>query len=101
MDSCIKIVDIRTCTAIHTFSDAQFQTSYGWASSCFSPDGKYVGSGSSSNGLIFVWEAESGKLIKKLKGHEGGVCGFVWGRGGTSGQQVASVDKKGILILWS
>jgi WD40 repeat protein len=100
MDSCIKIVDIRTCTAIHTFSDAQFQTSYGWASASFSPDGKYVGSGSTT-GMIFVWEAESGKLKKRLKNHESCVCGFAWGRGGVSGQQVASVDKQGVLILWS
>jgi WD40 repeat protein len=63
--------------------------------------GSYVASGSSSNGLVFVWDANSGELKKKLKGHETGVCGFAWGRGGSSGQQVASVDKKGTLILWA
>jgi WD40 repeat protein len=63
--------------------------------------GAYVGSGSSSNGLVFVWDAASGDMKKKLEGHEAGVCGFAWGRGGSSGQQVASVDKKGKLILWA
>ena len=101
MDSCMKLVDIRTCTALRTFSDPQFQTSYGWSSASFSPDGKYVASGSSSNGLILVWEVESGKVKKKLRAHDSGVCGFAWGRGGSSGQQVASVDKKGFLVLWS
>ena len=100
MDSTLKIVDIRTCTPICTFSDIQFQTSYGWASACFSPDGKYVGAGSAT-GMVMVWEAETGKLRKKLSEHQSCVCGFAWGRGGFSGQQVASVDKTGILILWS
>lgn len=100
MDSCIKIVDIRTGTAIQTFSDPQFHTSYGWASASFSPDGMYIGSGSTT-GMLFVWGAVGGTLEKKLKNHKSCVCGFAWGRGGTSGQQVASVDKQGVLILWS
>eukprot|EP00980_Cylindrotheca_fusiformis_P006697 scaffold1398_cov116-Cylindrotheca_fusiformis.AAC.14 len=100
MDSFVKIVDIRTGTPLQTFSDPQLHTSYGWASAAFSPDGRYVGSGSTT-GMIFVWEAEHGKLKKKLKNHESCVCGFAWGRGGSSGQQVASVDKQGVLTLWS
>lgn len=65
--------------------------------------GLYVAAGSSSNGKIFIWSAKTGKLVRKLEdGHEFGVCGFAWGRGGTtSGQQVASVDKMGRLVLWS
>ncbi|OEU20738.1 WD40 repeat-like protein [Fragilariopsis cylindrus CCMP1102] len=103
MDSRIKIVDIRTCKAIHEFSHGDFQTSYNWSSSVFSPDGAYVASGSSSNGFIFVWNAKNGKLIRKLEcGHnDTGVCGLAWGRGGNNGQQVATVDKSGRLVLWS
>ena len=69
----------------------------------FSSEGLYVASGSSSNGHIFVWEVESGKLIKQLKNghHDVGVCGFAWGCSGTNGQQVASVDKSGRLVLWA
>ncbi|KAL3945161.1 MAG: hypothetical protein SGBAC_000764 [Bacillariaceae sp.] len=100
MDSTLKIVDIRTCTAIHTFSDAQLQTSYGWASASFSPDGMYVGAGSAT-GMVLVWEVDTGKLPRKLSNHQSCVCGFAWSRGGFSGQQVASVDKKGVLTLWS
>ncbi len=63
--------------------------------------GAYVASGSSSNGIIFVWDCQ-GKLVQKLGGgHEVGVCGFAWGFGGESGQQVASVDKSGRLVLWA
>jgi WD40 repeat protein len=63
--------------------------------------GTYVGAGSSASGLIFIWETKTGLLKRKLAGHETGVCGFSWGRGGTSGQQVASVDRDGTLILWA
>ena len=63
--------------------------------------GRYVAAGSSSNGQIFVWNTGQGELKRKLPGHESGVCGFAWGRGGSSGQQVASVDKSGVLILWA
>jgi WD40 repeat protein len=48
MDSCLKIVDIRTCTAIQTLRNAEFQTSYGWSSSSFSPDGRQLP-------LFFEW----------------------------------------------
>ena len=41
MDSCLKIVDIRTCTAACTFGHAEFQTSCSWSSSRFSPDGRH------------------------------------------------------------
>lgn len=65
--------------------------------------GVYVGSGSSSNGTIFIWNATTGKLVQKLEGgHTTGVCGISWGRGDSSSYpQVASVDKIGTLILWS
>lgn len=63
--------------------------------------GAYAAAGSGTNGQIFVWRVEDGKLEKKLPGHESGVSGFAWGRGGSSGQQVASVDRKGTLVLWA
>ena len=64
--------------------------------------GAYVASGSSSNGFVFVWNAKNGQLVRILdSGHQNaGVCGIAWGRGGDSGQQVASTDKAGKLILW-
>lgn len=101
MDSCLKVIDIRTCTAIHTFRHAEFQTSQTWCKATYSPDGRYVAAGSSSNGNIFVWDAADGSLKKKLAGHLSGVCGIDWSRGGSSGQQVASLDRKGSLILWA
>jgi len=77
-----------------------------------SPDGKYAIAGSSSDGTIFVWRVLDGSLERKIgPGNEGnnngighhevGVCGLAWGHGGTSGQQVASVDREGHLVLWA
>ena len=63
--------------------------------------GAYAAAGSSANGNVFVWNVDDGSLETKLPGHTVGVCGFAWGRGGSSGQQVASVDRKGTLILWA
>ena len=64
--------------------------------------GAYAAAGSSSNGNIFVWNADDGSLKAHLdQGHSAGVCGFSWGRGGSSGQQVASLDRKGALVLWA
>ena len=51
MDSCLKIVDIRTFTPLHVLKDDSFQTSYAWASGCFSPDGKLHESRVSSIGV--------------------------------------------------
>lgn len=101
MDSSLKIVDIRTCTAVQTLRHPEFQTSHTWSKSVFSPDGRYVAAGSSSNGTIFVWDVSDGKIKKRLPGHTSGVCGIDWSRGGSSGQQVASIDRKGSLILWA
>ena len=126
LDSCLKIVDVRTGAAIHTLRHANFHTAQSWAASSYSPNGKiqfsallqafikrlnslpccitgsFVAAGSSSTGDIFVWDSEDGTLKRRLEeGHGTGVVGFAWGRGGNSGQQVASVDRKGCLVLWA
>ena len=102
LDSSMKTVDVRTGTAVHTFRHAEFSTSHGWSRSVYSPDGRYLAAGSSSNGTIFVWNASNGELEAKLSGgHNAGVVGIDWCRGGTGGQQVASIDRKGVLVLWA
>mmetsp|Transcript_2845 Transcript_2845/g.5503 ORF Transcript_2845/g.5503 Transcript_2845/m.5503 type:complete len:81 (-) Transcript_2845:87-329(-) len=49
---------------------------------------------------ILVLNVGSGELEKQLSAHSCGVVGFAWGMGGTNGQQVATIDKSGVLILW-
>lgn len=104
LDSSLKIIDVRTGTPVHAFRHAEFTTLHGWSSSCFSPDGRYVAAGSSNNGLLFVWDtSETGDQLKaKLNGgQKSAVIGIDWCRGGSSGQQVASLDRKGVMVLWA
>jgi len=101
IDSCLKLVDVRTGAAIHTFRHPEFTTAQSYSSAVFSPDGRFVAAGSSSNGAIFVWDAVYGTLKTKLVGHETGVCCIDWAREGASGQQVTTIDRRGTMILWA
>jgi hypothetical protein len=56
---------------------------------CYDCIGAYVGSGLSSNGLIFVLDGASCDLKKKLVGLIG------------EEEALASVDKNGKLVLWA
>jgi WD40 repeat protein len=73
----------------------------------FSPDGRYVVVGSNTTGKVFIWDVcnlndnDDTKPQTELNSHTYGVEGVAWGRGGSSCQQLASVDKGGNLILWS
>jgi autophagy-related protein 16 len=100
-DSTLKIVDARTSTIISTFIDRGFRTLTNYASSAYSPDGLYVAAGSGDSGDIFVWNVTKNALEKRLNGHQSGAVGLSWGMGGTNGQQVATIDKTGALILWA
>ena len=100
-DSTLKVIDARTSTVIKTFRDTCFRTLSNQASSSFSPNGAYAAAGSGDSGDIFVWNVLSGDLEKRLSSHHCGAVGVAWGMGGTNGQQVASIDRSGTLILWA
>ncbi len=100
-DSTLKVVDARTSAVVKTFSDREFRTLTNQASSTFSPNGAYAAAGSGDSGDIFVWNVSTGALEKRLSSHQCGLVGLAWGMGGTNGQQVASIDNSGVLILWA
>jgi autophagy-related protein 16-1 len=100
-DSTFKIVDARTNTAVATMWHSDCHTSQSWSVARYSPDGQYVLAGSSSSGNLFVWSAADGSLQNRISGHSAGVAAVDWSRGGSNGQQVASLDRKGSLILWA
>ena len=100
-DDTLKIVDVRqTGQTLQTFNHPDFRIDLSYAACAISPDGKYAAAGSST-GDVFVWRIIDGKLEKQLNGHDTGVVGIAWDRGGSNGQQFASVDKKGNLFLWA
>ena len=98
-DNCLKLIDMRTGTTISTFRDSDFNSPYSWSACAMSPNGMYVASVSGISGQLFVWRTSDAKLMAKLDGHKAGAGGIAWGRCG--GQQVATVDRSGKLILWA
>lgn len=74
----------------------------------FSSDDRYVVVGSNSTGKVYIWEAlnlsnenEDTMPVTELTCLSHGVEAVSWGRAGSSCQQLASLDKRGNLILWS
>eukprot|EP00550_Attheya_septentrionalis_P005774 CAMPEP_0198282502 /NCGR_PEP_ID=MMETSP1449-20131203/2292_1 /TAXON_ID=420275 /ORGANISM="Attheya septentrionalis, Strain CCMP2084" /LENGTH=568 /DNA_ID=CAMNT_0043978767 /DNA_START=177 /DNA_END=1883 /DNA_ORIENTATION=- len=100
-DSVLKLVDIRMGSVISTMTHKDFRTPFNWSACSYSPDGVYAAAGSGTTGDIMIWRVDSGEFIKKLSTHRAGVGGFAWGKGGSCGQQVASVDTSGKLVLWA
>ena len=101
-DSSLRIFDIRIGKIIHTFNHPEHLIGQHRSRSTFSPDGRYVASASSVNGIVFVWDTLDGSLKAKLtNGHQAGIICIDWCRGGTGGQQFASLDRNGVLVLWA
>jgi len=103
-DSTMKIIDVRTQSVVKTFRNSALRILSNNARCSFSPDaaGKYVACGGGDNGDVFVFDVATADLKKRLSSaHQSGVVGLAWGKGGTNGQQIATVDKSGVLVLWA
>lgn len=100
-DSALKIVDVRMCRAVQEFTHEGFRTTLSWSGACFSPDGNFVAAGCNQSGTLFIWKVDNGQLEKQLMAHDTGCVGVTWGRGGSSTQQVSSIDRTGRLVLWA
>jgi autophagy-related protein 16 len=99
-DSTLKVIDIRTCTVLITMRHDNYRNNFSWSACAWSPNGAYAGAVSSTTGEMFIWRTIDGSLEKTLRGHKRGAAGFAWSFGGSSGQQVVSVDQGGTLIVW-
>jgi WD40 repeat protein len=99
VDSSLKIVDLRAGKSIHTFSHSDLTAGQLWSGSTFSPDGRYIASGSSSD--VLVWDTLDHSLKTRLSnGHSSGIVSIDWCLCGSSEQQIASLDRKGRMVLW-
>ena len=110
MDSTLRVIDLRTGTVVETLRDNDLSTVQTWSSAAWSPNGRYVAAGSNSTGVLLVWNILTGVLSKVSTNPtqtnsdsvvHTGICGVDWGRGGASGPQVATLDRRGQLILWA
>ena len=101
VDSSLKIVDLRVKKSIHAFNHSDLTAGQLWSGSTFSPDGRYVASGSSSDGTILIWDTVDRSIKNRLSnGHTSGIASIDWGQNGSSEQQIASLDRKGRVVLW-
>jgi autophagy-related protein 16-1 len=103
MDSSLKIIDVRTMKAIHTFIHSEQITSgQNWSRSTFSPDGRYVATCSSSTPVVYIWDTLDRSIKGRLNcGNTAGIISVDWFRNKSSNEpHVASLDRKGILVLW-
>ena len=77
-------------------SDDDFRVSISYTKSAFSPGSYYAVAGSAS-GTVLVWDAHSGEVERRLKGHRAAVPCVAWSG---DGLRIASGDKSGVLRLW-
>ncbi|XP_032887329.1 autophagy-related protein 16-1 isoform X2 [Amblyraja radiata] len=97
-DDILKIIDLRTNVTKQSFSSPGFKCGSDWTRITFSPDGRFIAAGS-SDGTLYVWSVESGKVERSLgKHHSSSVNAVSWS---PSGEHVISVDKGSRVVLWS
>lgn len=101
VDSSLKVIDLRTGKSIHTFSRSDHAIGQQWSGGRYSPNGRYVASGSSSEGTILIWDTIDHSLKTKLTGgHTVGIASIDWYEINVGELQIASLDRKGNLVLW-
>eukprot|EP01134_Creolimax_fragrantissima_P003809 CFRG3809T1 len=66
--------DLRHCE----FSFQELVDKRRWKTACVSPDGKFVVSGSEKRHHIYVWDVESGVLVRKLEGQGDAIVDMKW-----------------------
>lgn len=96
-DGTTYILDFATKVTRKLFSntqEGQMISSLAW-----SPDGKYLVSGSEgSKGLVQTWDSSTGERLLTCVGHRGSVASVSWS---SDGEYIASAGYDGQVFLWN
>ncbi|XP_052013215.1 protein Atg16l2 isoform X2 [Apodemus sylvaticus] len=96
-DNTLKVIDLRISNIRQVFRADGFKCSSDWTKAVFSPDRSYALAGS-SNGSLYIWNVNTGKLETSLQGpHCTAVNAVAWC---FSGNHVVSVDQGRKVVLW-
>ncbi|KAL1774444.1 autophagy-related protein 16-2 isoform X1 [Sigmodon hispidus] len=96
-DNTLKVIDLRISNIRQVFRADGFKCSSDWTKAVFSPDRSYALAGS-SNGALYIWDVDTGKLESSLQGpHCTAVNAVAWC---FSGNHVVSVDQGRKVVLW-
>ena len=97
-DDTLKLLDLRMNSIVKTFGADGYKVGYDTTRCAFSPDSDYIVSGS-SNGFVFIWNKNTGKVEKILKNqHSSTILACAWNFNGTI---LASCDRNKKLVFWS
>ena len=94
-DATVRTWDAESLGAIHTFTTMDGSL-YMAHSVAISPDSRTV-AGGTSDGLVWLWDARSGDLVRQLAGHLTKVRGLAFS---PDGQLLASAGDDGLIYVW-
>lgn len=96
-DNTIKCVDLRTLEVLQTYSDEKFKTGEEYWRICFSNDDSYISCGS-TDGSFFIWDVNTAKVEKILKGHNNKVIATNWS---PDGKRMVSIEHGRKVCIWA
>ncbi|KAJ2470504.1 hypothetical protein GGI02_002885 [Coemansia sp. RSA 2322] len=94
-DGTLKLVDARTLEVLTVMSAPGYRPSRNWARASLSPDERFAMAGS-IDGRLFVWDANSGDLVRSLDIQKSAICDALWS---PSGLRVYSAEKSRYIMI--
>ncbi|KAI7823921.1 WD40-repeat-containing domain protein [Kickxella alabastrina] len=94
-DGTLKFVDTATMDVLTVMSASGYRPSRNWARASLSPDERYAMAGS-IDGKLYVWDVNSGDLVRSLDIHKSAVCDSLWD---PTGARVYSAEKGRYIMM--
>lgn len=70
-------------STVRVFGSESFKTCSNWTRACWSSDARFVACGG-ADGILYIWDSDTGASEAKLKEHRSGICSTVWDPNGKS-----------------